>query len=112
VGSRTLILQLSWIHRQIEHTFPELSHKKVKGQLPGKDWTVELAQTLNFRLERKGAALAPLATMLVDWEGGEWFRFDRPFLLVFQARARQQPIFVFWVDNAELLQRYVPPAGA
>jgi hypothetical protein len=31
--------------------------------------------------------------------------FDRPFLVYMQKRGAEQPFFVMWVDNAELLVR-------
>jgi hypothetical protein len=64
---------------------------------------LNLAQTIQFRLDRGGAELASESKVEVK-PGASLFHFDRPFLLIMKKRGGKRPFFVMWVDNAELLE--------
>jgi hypothetical protein len=86
---------------RIDHRFQELIGKVVGNVgIP----IVEAMQTIEFRLDRNGAVLESEARFAVAAIPRE-FEFDRPFLVYMQKRGAEQPFFVMWVDNAELLVR-------
>jgi len=88
---------------EIDHRFEELIGKMVTN--PGVGMPIaEALQTIRFRLDRSGAALETdiLAHVLALPRD---FEFDRPFLVYIKKRRADQPCFVMWVDNAELLVR-------
>jgi len=97
----TDVLRVPEMVLRIDHRFFELIGKilmNVKGPI------TEAMQTIEFRLDRSGAAVeseAVLAAKAIPRE----FVFDRPFLVYMQKRGAEQPFFVMWVDNAELLRR-------
>lgn len=86
---------------RIDHRFLELIGKtvaNVKGPI------IEAMQTIEFRLDRSGAKLEGEAQVSVKARA-MCYAFDRPFLVYMQKRGVEQPFFVMWVDNAELLVR-------
>jgi hypothetical protein len=86
---------------RIDHRFRELIGRVVRNvDMP----IVEAMQTMEFRLDRSGAVLESEAKYGVSAIPRE-FLFDRPFLIYMQKREADQPFFVMWVDNAELLVR-------
>jgi len=90
--------EMSW---EIDHHFRELVGRVVANvNLP----IVEAMQTIKFRLDRSGAAMESDAKFAVA-AIPRVFAFERPFLIYMQKRGAEQPFFVMWVDNAELLVR-------
>jgi hypothetical protein len=86
---------------RIDHPFQELIGKTVSNVgLP----IVGALQTMEFRLDRTGVVLESDTRLGVAALPRE-FVFNRPFLVYMQKRGAQQPFFVMWVDNAELLTR-------
>jgi hypothetical protein len=65
---------------------------------------IEARQSIKFKLDRYGAALESEATIEAS-AIPRYFRFNRPFLVYMKKRDCEQPFFVMWVDNAELLNR-------
>ncbi len=100
-----LVPQMHW---RIDHRFPELEGKDKRFLNPSLAGTYLAAaeQVVAFRLDRSGAAVESSATMAVGG-GPRHFHFDRPFLIYLKKRDSQQPFFVMWVDNAELLVPHV-----
>lgn len=107
-GAVVLLPNMDW---KIDHHFPELVDKELRHpSFPPdtKPYVVDAQQSIRFRLDRRGAILRSSAIMPTDWGDGvhvpyEYFRFDRPYLIVLRVRDSQRPFFVMWVDNAELL---------
>jgi len=97
----TDVLRVPEMVWRIDHRFTELIDKPlVNVGMP----IVEAIQTIQFRLDRSGAAVeseARLAPKAIPRD----FIFDRPFLVYMQKRGAEQPFFVMWVDNDELLRR-------
>jgi hypothetical protein len=95
------ILEVPEMVWRIDHRFLELVGKVlVNMKMP----IIEAMQTIEFRLDRSGAkveseAILPAKSVRTD------FVFNRPFLVYMQKRGAEQPFFVMWVDNAELLVR-------
>jgi hypothetical protein len=86
---------------RIDHQFQELIGKTVSNVgLP----IAGAMQMIEFRLDRSGAVLESDAQVAVKATPRE-FVFNRPFLVYMQKRGAEQPFFVMWVDNAELLTR-------
>ena len=94
------IPEMCW---KIDHRFLELIDKVVSNANPAMP-IVEAMQTIEFRLDRSGAMLKSEAVLAIKAIPRE-FLFDRPFLVYMQKREVEQPFFVMWVDNAELLTR-------
>jgi hypothetical protein len=88
---------------KIEHHFRELIGKVVANAGPAMP-IMEALQTIEFRLDRSGAGVASEAVLLAKALPRE-FVFNRPFLVYMQTRGAEQPFFVMWVDNTELLTR-------
>ena len=89
---------------RIDHRFKELIGKMVASSDPPMP-IVEALQTIEFRLDRSGAALESEAIRIDYRMIPRHFEFDRPFLVYIQKRDAEHPFFVMWVDNAELLVR-------
>lgn len=62
-------------------------------------------QTVQFRLERNGAAIRSDA-QLVSPALATDYSFDRPFLVYVKRRGSAQPYFAMWVSDADLLFKY------
>jgi len=107
LGEETALL-VPYMHWALEHDFPELSDKKVRQPLlPGITndvYTGNVTQTVRFRLDSSGAAVASGVPVPASWNGHPKLMFDGPFLIVFKTRDQDQPFFAFWVANVELLQ--------
>ena len=102
LGERDILAvpQMTW---RIDRRFRELIGKLVANANPAMP-IVEAMQTVQFRLDRCGAAVESEAKLSVKALPRE-FLFNRPFLVYMQKRGAEQPFFVMWVDNAELLTR-------
>ena len=99
--SRVDCLKVPEMFWKIDHRFQEFVGKVVGNVgLP----ITEARQTIEFRLDRCGAVLDSEARVAVA-ALPRYFIFDRPFLVYLQKRGAEQPFFVMWVDNAELLTR-------
>lgn len=95
------ILQVPEMFWRIDHRFTELIGKMVmNAQMP----IMEALQTIEFRLDRSGAMLESEALGAIS-AVPRYFVFDQPFLVCMKKRDAEQPFFVMWVDNAELLVR-------
>lgn len=89
----------------ITHHFDELEGKPL--QNPGAHGisVSTAAQMIKFRLDRTGVTLESHAIFVtLGMESfPRFFIFDKPFLLYLKMRNTEQPFFVMWVDNSELL---------
>jgi hypothetical protein len=61
-------------------------------------------QTINFRLDEKGAVLKSIAVMYECDEQSAVFK--NPFLVILYKAGAEQPYFAAWIANAELLEPY------
>ncbi|MBN1919241.1 MAG: hypothetical protein JW889_15160 [Verrucomicrobia bacterium] len=98
-----LVPTLSW---RVKHRFTELegTDKTILNEdspVAGY-WVCEASQLIDFKLDRSGASLRSEAKHLCK-AGPRYFLLNRPFLIVMKKRGAEQPFFVMWVDNAELL---------
>jgi len=93
-----MVPEMLW---EIEHRFDELIGKIVANANPAMP-IIEAKQGLKFRLDRCGAMLESEATIMLA-AIPRHFKFNRPFLIYMKKRDCEQPFFVMWVDNAELL---------
>jgi hypothetical protein len=99
--SRVDCLKVPEMFWKIDHRFQELLGKVVGNvSMP----ILEAMQTIEFKLDRCGAVLNTEARAAVS-ALPRVFIFDRPFLVYMQKRGAENPFFVMWVDNAELLTR-------
>ena len=100
------VLLVPNIHWRIMHHFRQLegTDKTILNEdcpITGY-WVSEASQLTEFKLDRSGAEVKSEAKHLVEAKGRE-FLFNRPFLIVMRKRGAEQPFFVMWVDNPELL---------
>jgi len=71
-------------------------------------FVADATQLIRFQLDESGAILdAEAGIFMVNGDEPppepRRFVFDRPFLLYLQQRQAQQPYFVMWVENPEVL---------
>lgn len=95
-----IVPEMLW---EIEHHFTELIGKIVTNTNPAMP-IIEAKQGIRFKLDRYGAALESESRIGIS-ASPRYFHFNRPFLVYMKKRDREQPFFVMWVDNAELLDR-------
>ena len=88
---------------EIDHRFDELIGKVVANANPVMP-IIEAKQWIKFKLDRYGAILESEAT-ITYFASGRDFIFNRPFLVYMKKRDSDQPFFVMWIDNAELLNK-------
>jgi hypothetical protein len=93
-----IVPEMFW---KIDHRFDELIDKIVVNANPPMP-ILEAKQTIKFKLDRYGAVLESEATVAASAVPRN-FIFNRPFLVYMKKRGCDQPFFVMWVDNAELL---------
>jgi len=100
-------LLIPTMHWRVEHRFTELEgqdklllNPSLRGLYSAIAW-----QTLDFKMDRKGAEVASEAGHVWLNGGPHHYHFDRPFLIYLRKRDAKYPFFVMWVDNAELLCR-------
>ncbi len=86
---------------RIDHRFRELIGKFITNAGSAMP-IVEALQTIEFRLDRSGAAVES-ESLVTASAIPRFLVFDRPFLVYMQRRDADWPFFVMWVDNAELL---------
>jgi len=99
------ILKVPEMFWEISHHFSELEGKCLLNP-PYSGWPIRMAlQIINFRLDRSGAILKSQAAIAVTAKPRE-FIFNKPFLVYIKSRTSDQPFFVMWVDNAELLTSF------
>lgn len=104
VNDVLLIPNQDW---DVAHRFVEIEggDKRLRNKGFDQYWIDSAIQTIRFKLDRSGAELVseaaipmkPMPTMYI---------FDRPFLIAIRKRGCEQPFFVMWVANSELL---LPP---
>lgn len=95
-----MVPEMFW---EIDHRFDELIGKVVANANPAMP-IIEARQAIKFKLDRCGAMLESEAMIAVA-AIPRYFIFNRPFLVYIKKRDSEQPFFVMWVDNAELLNR-------
>jgi len=94
------------LHWKISHRFRELegADKVLDNPRWSGYWIARAHQTIEFRLDRSGAAVASESNVYAAAMPRNYL-FTRPFLIVMKKRGTAAPFFVMWVDNAELLCR-------
>lgn len=97
------VLMLPEMFWEIDHRFDELIGKIVANANPPMP-VLEAMQWIKFKLDRCGAMLESEANIRVA-AIPRFFKFNRPFLVYMKKRDCEQPFFVMWVDNAELLNK-------
>lgn len=97
-----LVPEMDW---RILHNFAELEGRQLRNSHRSGDWVKLAAQSVSFRLDRSGVALESHAILRAVKGRARHFEFDRPFLIYLKKRGADQPFFVAWIDNAELLRR-------
>lgn len=97
-----LIPEMNW---RILHHFAELEgHLLANSSRQGQPMVMAV-QGITLRLDRGGASLSSEARILVAPISTP-FEFTKPFLVILKKRGAEQPFFVAWIDNAELLRRW------
>ncbi len=101
IDSALLVPNVNW---SVLHRFPELEgadklllNAKLRGL-----YISDAIQAVDFRLDRSGVELESEAGLAAKSASFDCL-FDHPFLIVVKKRGTEMPMFVMWVDNAELL---------
>jgi hypothetical protein len=89
----------------IKHEYNELIGRDVMNEKLSDKHIFEAFQDIEFHLNRKGAKLESEAGVAVDC-APMFYIFDRPFLIIMKTRGEEEPYFVMWVGNAELLTKF------
>ncbi|MBN2375779.1 MAG: hypothetical protein JXD22_05235 [Sedimentisphaerales bacterium] len=97
-----LVPEMFW---KISHHFSELEGKFLKNKNYAEYWIDKALQDIQFRLDRSGVVLESHFELAVKACVVREFIFDKPFLIYLKKRGGENPFFVMWVDNAELLAR-------
>ena len=98
----------------VDHEFAELQgvDKLIENQGEfNRLFILKAWQSISFRLDKSGAAViseSGAAAAAVPRR----FIVDRPFLIVMKRRSADQPYFVAWIENAELLEVSRADVGA
>jgi hypothetical protein len=103
-GVRDTLL-IPCMHWRVKHHFKELEGKDkrlLNPSLRGLYMDTNL-QTLDFRIDRGGAELSSEGKFVV-LPDLSYFEFNRPYLIYMKKRGDNQPFFVMWVENAEIMQ--------
>ncbi|MEW6306486.1 MAG: hypothetical protein AB1705_23720 [Verrucomicrobiota bacterium] len=90
---------------QVLHHYAEIEHSTLANTSRAGQPVELAAQMISFRLDKGGASLRSEAKVLVS-PVPTHFEFTKPFLLVLRMRGVEQPFFVAWIENAELLQAW------
>jgi hypothetical protein len=94
------------MHWRIEHHFTELEGQErlfLNPNLKGLYSAIAM-QTIELRLDRDGAEVSSFGFNMAG-SARRLFYFDRPFLIYLKKRNSENPFFVMWVNNPELLCR-------
>ena len=99
-GDKLLVPEMYW---DITHHFTELLDKPLSNERYQDLAVSEALQMIKFRLDRTGALLESKAVLAAYVGTYRIFHLNKPFLIYLRKRDAEQPFFVMWVDNAELL---------
>ncbi|MCK4999347.1 MAG: hypothetical protein KAS23_07425 [Anaerohalosphaera sp.] len=99
------VLEVPDMFWKIDHHFTELEGKALLN--PGFNGlpVSQALQSINFRLDRTGVILESSALLAVQ-AIPRYFICDKPFLIYLKKRDAEEPFFMMWVDNAELLRQF------
>jgi len=102
-GAVLMVPEMFW---EIDHRFDELIGKIVSNANPPMP-VLEAKQWIKFRLDRYGASVESDAMSMFGISSARLrqFKFNLPFLVYMKKRDCEQPFFVMWIDNAELLNK-------
>ena len=97
---------------KVTHNFTEIEGKKITNKRFNDMPITTAMQMINFRLDRSGAILKSESMFRMGGlppkklpEVREYI-LDKPFMIYLKKREAEQPFFVMWVDNAELLTQF------
>lgn len=93
-GMSTGVLAVPRIAFSHSYDFPELSRDEP---------LLKVKQDVWFALDESGVRLTAKATVIWKGESSQETLFDRPFLLVMRVRGNEEPFFMLWVRNADIL---------
>ncbi|MHC4553321.1 MAG: hypothetical protein ACYSUT_11255, partial [Planctomycetota bacterium] len=103
LSENLLVPNMFW---DIEHHYAELEGKSLGNEKYTEYFLSQAFQNIQFRLDRYGAELKSEAVLKAEAAVSRNFEFNRPFLIIIKKRGTEQPFFVMWVANAELLSPY------
>jgi len=90
----------------VNHEFPELQGVDKTIENPGEFhglYILKAAQSIKFRLDKSGATVVSESHMRAAAIPRD-FVVDRPFLIVMKCRSADEPFFVAWIEDVELLE--------
>ncbi len=100
-GSCLLVPSMNW---KVDHRFRELEGKDkiIEGSSLNGLYISKAFQSIQFKLDKSGAELASTAGLIAKADDPN-FIVNNPYLIITTKRGAENPFFVMWVDNAELM---------
>lgn len=105
-GDTLIVPQTVW---KIIHHYEELLKQNFKNKNLEGYYISRAQQDIEFKLHSKGAEVESEVEILMEksavpkLEFDGKYEFDKPFYIIMRKRGEEQPFFVMYVDNAELL---------
>ncbi len=107
------ILSVPNMEWAIDHRYQQLIGKVAYGpKLPNLIEFSEALQHVEFRMDRTGVSVSSSMMDVASILNGDevhrtgHYIFDQPYVIIVRRRNVSDPIFVMWVDNAELLKKW------
>ena len=91
-------------HWDFTHRFKDLEGEVLNKGFEGYK-VAQALESIRFKLDRSGAEVSAESKFRVR-PIPRLFIFDRPHLIIIKKRGDERPIFVMWVANAELLDKW------
>ena len=106
----TSILSVPKMCWKLQHEFSDLQGRQIVQPASLGGQFDRVVQSIHFTLDRRGVTLTSGAWG--EWNNGgpdlrnpDHFLLDRPYLIALRRRGAENPFFLMWVDNAELMER-------
>ena len=99
IGDHLLVPTMRWC---INHRFEEVERKPLMNAALKDLWIEPAFQMIDFKLDKGVPELASEAHDAVK-EKPRYYHFDHPYLIFLKRRGAENPFFVMWVDNTELM---------
>lgn len=107
------ILSVPNMEWTIDHSYTQLIGEVASGpKLPDAIQFSEALQRIEFRMDRTGVSVSSSMRFEASILNGDevhrtgHYIFDQPYVIIIRRRNVSDPIFVMWVDNAEMLKKW------
>lgn len=103
-------LLIPYLSFDINNSFPQFKHVELTSKKHPLLFSEELTQHIKFDLNQKGIHLESTSVSYEIYGIEEnvkpkYYVFDQPFLIILKRKGEPNPYFLYWVENAEHMQR-------